>query len=223
MFLFVIGYGAVWMIAGMGLQVIALAAQLVVSDALVCLVLAAAAATLWQELHAYYRLAEMLDCTVAAVTDEQIPHGVGTSCYSTYGHALLLGLADPFTMTVRQIELTDRWLSQWSRKLFPYARQRESEGPVILIDLDSSAGATLAPIAPKDAPPELAPIIARALSRSPDDRFRSVRELGAALLDRADPATRAAWEPVFAPSARMSRLPAGPRSSLLGLLLLCCG
>ena len=48
MFLFVIGYGAVWMIAGMGLQVIALAAQLVVSDALVCLVLAAAAATLWQ-------------------------------------------------------------------------------------------------------------------------------------------------------------------------------
>ena len=48
MFLFVIGYGAVWMIAGMGLQVIALAAQLAVSDALVCLVLAAAAATLWQ-------------------------------------------------------------------------------------------------------------------------------------------------------------------------------
>jgi predicted metal-binding membrane protein len=48
MFLFVIGYGAVWMIAGMGLQVMALAAQLALSDTLMCLALSAAAATLWQ-------------------------------------------------------------------------------------------------------------------------------------------------------------------------------
>src|SRR5262245_4692554 len=48
MFLFVIGYGAVWMIAGMGLQVLALAAQLAASNALVCLALSASAATLWQ-------------------------------------------------------------------------------------------------------------------------------------------------------------------------------
>lgn len=48
MFLFVIGYGAVWMIAGMGLQVMALAAQLAASDTLVCLALSAAAAMLWQ-------------------------------------------------------------------------------------------------------------------------------------------------------------------------------
>ena len=48
MSLFVIGYGAVWMIAGMGLQVMALAAQTTVSDVRMCLVLSAAAATLWQ-------------------------------------------------------------------------------------------------------------------------------------------------------------------------------
>jgi predicted metal-binding membrane protein len=48
MVLFVAGYGAVWMIAGMGLQVMALAAQMVVSDTRMCLVLSAAAATLWQ-------------------------------------------------------------------------------------------------------------------------------------------------------------------------------
>jgi predicted metal-binding membrane protein len=48
MFLFVIGYGAVWMIAGMGLQVMALAAQLAASDTLVCLALSASAAMLWQ-------------------------------------------------------------------------------------------------------------------------------------------------------------------------------
>jgi predicted metal-binding membrane protein len=48
MFLFVIGYGAVWMIAGMGLQVMALAVQLAASDTLTCLALSASAATLWQ-------------------------------------------------------------------------------------------------------------------------------------------------------------------------------
>jgi len=108
--------------------------------------------TVWHEIHAYYRLAEVLDCAVTAVTDEQMPFGVGTSCYSIYSHALLLALADPCAMSVRQIELTDRWLGQWSRKLFPYAQQRESEGPVIVVDLDSTAGALIAPFAPKDAP-----------------------------------------------------------------------
>jgi predicted metal-binding membrane protein len=48
MFLFVIGYGAVWMIAGMGLQLMALAAQLALSDIRMCLALSAAAAMLWQ-------------------------------------------------------------------------------------------------------------------------------------------------------------------------------
>lgn len=48
MFLFVIGYGAVWMIAGIGLQVMALAVQLAASDTLMGLALSAAAAMLWQ-------------------------------------------------------------------------------------------------------------------------------------------------------------------------------
>ena len=105
---------------------------------------------LWQELHAYYRLAEMLDCAVTAVSDDMTPHAVGVSCYSTYSHALLLGLADPCAMTVRQIELTDRWLAQWARKVFPYAQQRETEGPVIVCDLDSAFGATLTDSVPRE-------------------------------------------------------------------------
>ena len=48
MLLFVVGYWAVWMIAGMGLQVVALAVQLAVSDTPMCLALSAVAATLWQ-------------------------------------------------------------------------------------------------------------------------------------------------------------------------------
>jgi hypothetical protein len=38
----------------------------------------------------------------------------------------------------------------WARKVFPYAQQRETEGPVILIDLDGGAGAALVPGPPAD-------------------------------------------------------------------------
>jgi hypothetical protein len=108
-------------------------------------------ATIWHELHAYFRLAEMLECAVTSVSDNLLPNAVGISCYSTYSHALLLGLADPCAMSVKQIELTDRWLAMWSRKVFPYARQRETEGPVIVVDLDGGAGATLVHGAPAEA------------------------------------------------------------------------
>jgi hypothetical protein len=106
---------------------------------------------IWQELHAYYRLAEILECAVTAVTDELMPNAVGVSCYSTYCHALLLDLADPCAMSVRQIELTDRWLAMWARKVFPYTQQRETEGPVIAIDLDAPVGATLTAAGPRSA------------------------------------------------------------------------
>jgi hypothetical protein len=109
------------------------------------------APSVWQELHAYYRLAEILECSVSAVSDELMPNAVGVSCYSTYSHALLLHLADPCALTVRQIELTDRWLAMWARKVFPYAQQRETEGPIIITDLDAPAGATLAQLAPRQA------------------------------------------------------------------------
>jgi hypothetical protein len=109
------------------------------------------APAVWQELHAYYRLAEILDCAVTAVSDELMPNAVGVSCYSTYCHALLLDLADPCAMTVRQIELTDRWLSMWARKVFPYAQQRETEGPLIVIDLEAPMGAVLLPAGARNA------------------------------------------------------------------------
>lgn len=104
---------------------------------------------LWQELHAYYRLAEMLECAVTSVSDHLMPDAEGLSCYSMYSHALLLALADPYALSVRQIELADRWLAQWARKVFPYATQRESEGPVLIIDLDAPHGAVLANAAPR--------------------------------------------------------------------------
>ena len=86
----------------------------------------------------------MLDCAMVAVSDHLMPEAEGLSCYSTYSHALLLALADPYALGVRHIELVDRWLGQWARKVFPYAKQRENEGPVIIVDLEGPHGAVLA-------------------------------------------------------------------------------
>ena len=102
----------------------------------------------WHELHAYYRIAELLDCAGSAVSDDLMPMGVGISCYSTFSHALLLGLADPYALRVKEIELTDRWLSMWARKVLPYADTREAEGPALVIDLDAPRGAVVAAGAP---------------------------------------------------------------------------
>jgi hypothetical protein len=106
--------------------------------------------SVWQELHAYYRIAEMLDCAVQAVSDDHAAEAVGLSCYSTWSHAVLLAMADPWAMTVRQIEVVDRLLGAWARKVFPYAQQRDTEGLVMLVDLDVGAGATLLVAAPQE-------------------------------------------------------------------------
>ena len=111
--------------------------------------------SLWQELHAYYRLTEMLDCATVRVSDPLMPDAEGLSCFSMYSHALLIALADPYALTVRQIELVDRWLGQWARKLFPCAQQRENEGALILVDLEGERGAVLANAAPGAPSPSM--------------------------------------------------------------------
>ncbi|MDQ6619612.1 MAG: hypothetical protein M3Z31_07935 [Pseudomonadota bacterium] len=108
-------------------------------------------AAVWQEIHAYFRLAEMLDCAGAAVSDNLHPNAVGVSCHSTYTHALLLALADPCAMSVKQIELTDRWLQMWARKIYPYVQPRQNEGPILLMDLNAGVGAALVSAIPKHA------------------------------------------------------------------------
>ena len=53
-------------------------------------------------------------------------------------------------MTVRQIEVVDRLLGAWARKVFPYAQQRDTEGLVMLVDLDVGAGASLLVAPPQE-------------------------------------------------------------------------
>jgi hypothetical protein len=132
-------------------------------------------ASLWQELHAYYRLVEMLNCEASAVSDPLLPNGVGISCYSTYSHALLLGLADPCAMSIKQIQLADRWLEMWARKVHPAAVKRDTEGPVIRVDLDSATGAVLVAAAPADPPDSLRFAYADKLATSVRGRLKRLQ------------------------------------------------
>jgi len=132
-------------------------------------------ADLWQELHAWYRLAEMLDCAATAVSDPLLPHGVGISCYTTYSHALLLGLADPCAMSIKQIQLADRWLEMWARKVHPVAARRETGGPLILVDLAGPTGATLAAAAPAEPAASLRYACADKLAMSVRGRLKRLQ------------------------------------------------
>ncbi len=132
-------------------------------------------AALWQELHAYYRLVELLECAASAVSDPLLPNGVGISCYSTYSHALLLGLADPCAMSIKQIQLADRWLEMWARKVNPAVVKRETDGPVIVVDLDGTTGAALAAATPAEPAPSLRFAYADKLATSVRGRLKRLQ------------------------------------------------
>lgn len=97
----------------------------------------------WLELHAYYRFAEMLECTTRAVKDRLQPNTVAVSCHSTYSHALLLAMIDSEALTSRQIELANRWLESWSRKVHLQPKPPISTGPIYYIDLKQPHGLCL--------------------------------------------------------------------------------
>lgn len=109
-------------------------------------------ATFWRELHAYYRFSEIMDCTSIAVDDPYMADSAGVSCYSTYSHVLLLALADPYSLSVRELELTDRWLKVWARKIFPHVSPPSPSGPLLVVDFESAGGFAVIALAPATVP-----------------------------------------------------------------------
>ena len=109
----------------------------------------------WEELHAWYRFAEMFDVASLAIRDKLLPYAEAISCYSTYSHALLLARADPCAMTAAEWDLTDRWLQGWSRKFFPDTAKRVSEHVLLVVDVLDGAGLATWDEMPADVPPSL--------------------------------------------------------------------
>jgi hypothetical protein len=100
---------------------------------------------LWQQLHRLYVFAEN-----AGVAGESLADALGrevreTSCAATYVHALLGQLARPDALTVRQMEVADRWLERWESlvALRPDPVPR-SGVPALAVDLASPRGVRFA-------------------------------------------------------------------------------
>ena len=148
----------------------------------------------WEELHAYYRFAELLEVTSLAVRDKLLPHAEAISAYSTYAHALLLARADPCALTAREWELADRWLQGWSRKFFPDKVFRSSEHVLLVVDLLQGTGLATWEDAPDKSPPSLR-------YGSPDKLSVSLRQRQKRLRAGATPAELGLGDDVSAASA----------------------
>ena len=109
----------------------------------------------WEEIHAWYRFAEMFDVASLALRDKLLPYAEAISCYSTYSHALLLARADPCAMSAAEWDLTDRWLQGWARKFFPDSAMRTSEHVLLVVDVMQGAGLATWDDAPDSGPPSL--------------------------------------------------------------------
>jgi predicted metal-binding membrane protein len=126
--LFVAGYLAVWMIAGVGLQAMALAARWAVSAPLVCFGLAGAAATLWQVspakqwcLNRCHRQPHLAAFGIAADRDA-LDYGLtnGASCAGSCWALMLLPLLAGHAHVLALIAIT----------LFVFAERLESPVPL---------------------------------------------------------------------------------------------
>lgn len=104
-----------------------------------------APATMWLTLHELYLFAEQHGFARIRVEDCFAKQDPDSSCTEAYVQALLVHLANPFSMSVRQLSFVQRWLEKWS-SLVGLATQPlpASMIPSLAVDMDGSAGVMFA-------------------------------------------------------------------------------
>jgi len=110
-----------------------------------CHIYYAPAGALWQQLHRLYVFAENAGLTTTAVTDSCGRRTAATSCAATYGHALLMHLAQPDALSNEELDTVDGWLEKWEALVLLAAEPLPaSDIPALAVDLASEKGAGLA-------------------------------------------------------------------------------
>lgn len=98
---------------------------------------------LWQQLHGLYAFAEAEGLAGIPVAESSAAGGASTSsCRAVYVESLLACQANPFELTPKQLELTQRWLKEWSAAVAVTAapRQGDEKVPVLAVFLKGSTG-----------------------------------------------------------------------------------
>jgi len=98
--------------------------------------------TLWQQLHALYSFTEGNGLHHEKINDALHGSGQATSCHTLYAKMLLTCHAKPAELTRAQLQLLDRWLTQWAQVITIERRCVLSEGdaPPLAVDLSSNKG-----------------------------------------------------------------------------------
>lgn len=72
------------------------------------------AATLWRQLHECYAVVERLGAHALGISDPLRPQDRVKTAAGAYLHALLAHHANPYTMSVRQMDFMYRWAGEWA-------------------------------------------------------------------------------------------------------------
>lgn len=99
-------------------------------------------AALWEELHELYEYAAERGFATRKVRDKLDRDDQTSTCSARYAHALLADQANPFGLTAEELELVDRLLDKWSKKVSFTADYDDAEGDhKLAVDLAGRAGA----------------------------------------------------------------------------------
>jgi hypothetical protein len=101
-------------------------------------------ATLWRALHELYSFAESHGFARIRVQDIFAQREADSSCAESYVQALLAHLANPFSLSVRQMGFVTRWLERWAALAAVSAQPLPTSPiPPLAVDLESADGIVL--------------------------------------------------------------------------------
>ena len=97
---------------------------------------------LWQQLHALYSFTEGNGLQHEKVKDPLHGSGTASSCHTMYAKMLLTCYARPSELSRTQLQLMDRWLTQWTDVITIERRCAVSKGdaPPLAVDLSGIKG-----------------------------------------------------------------------------------
>ncbi|MBI2295670.1 MAG: hypothetical protein HYU76_06475 [Betaproteobacteria bacterium] len=96
---------------------------------------------MWRSLHELYSFAESHGFARIRVQDSFTQHDPDSSCAENYVQVLLAHLANPFSLSVRQMAFVARWLERWAT-LIGLATQPLPTSPIpsLAVDLTGASG-----------------------------------------------------------------------------------
>ncbi len=100
---------------------------------------------IWLDLHGYYASAEEWGVATTPIVDSLDPLGRATHCMAAYAATLLIDLAGPYSLSVRDQSLVRRWAGQWGALVGVLGVHVGEPLPAFVVDLMQDTG--LRPIA----------------------------------------------------------------------------